>query len=64
MFAHRSAHIPSAMLLLAAAALVANVVVFGYHIYKVCSTRRNSLTQEVYWDTPITNRLLARTEEN
>ena len=59
MFAHRSAHNPSAMLLLAAAALVANVAVFGYHIYKVRSTRRNSLTQEVYWDTPY-NQQIAR----
>ena len=59
MFAHRSAHNPSAMLLLSAAALVANVAVFGYHIYKVRSTRRNPLTQEVYWDTPY-NQQIAR----
>lgn len=59
MFAHRSAHNPSAMILLSAAALVANVAVFGYHIYKVRSTRRSPLTQEVYWDTPY-NQQIAR----
>ena len=52
MFAHRSAHNPTAMLLLSAAALVANVAVFAYHIYKVRSTKRSPFTQEVYWDTP------------
>ena len=50
MFAHRSAHNPWAMLILSAAALVANVWVFGAHVRTIVSKRRNPLTQEVHAD--------------
>ncbi|WP_165216960.1 DUF5692 family protein [Schaalia sp. ZJ1691] len=52
LFAHRSAHNPTAMFLLSAAALVANIWVFGVHMYRIAKFRRNPLTQEVYSDTP------------
>ena len=50
MFAHRSAHNPWAMLILSAAALVANVWVFAAHVRTIVSKRRNPLTQEVHAD--------------
>ena len=50
MFAHRSAHNPWAMLILSAAALVANMWVFGAHVRTIVSKRRNPLTQEVHAD--------------
>lgn len=52
-FAHRSAHNPTAMLLVAAASLVANAVVLVLHLRKAVRTRRNPLTQEVHADEPI-----------
>ena len=50
MFAHRSAHNPWAMLILSAAALVANVWVFAAHVRTIVTKRRNPLTQEVHAD--------------
>ena len=50
MFAHRSAHNPWAMLILSAAALVANAWVFVAHVRTIVSKRRNPLTQEVHAD--------------
>lgn len=50
MFAHRSAHNPWAMLLLSAAALVANVWAFAAHVRAIIYKRRNPLTQEVHAD--------------
>ena len=50
MFAHRSAHNPWAMLILSAAALVANVWVFAAHVRTIVAKRRNPLTQEVHAD--------------
>ena len=50
MFAHRSAHNPWAMLILSAAALVANMWVFAAHVRTIVSKRRNPLTQEVHAD--------------
>lgn len=51
-FAHRSAHNPWAMLLLSAAALIINVVVFAQHVRTIRRTRRNPFTQEVHVDEP------------
>lgn len=53
MFAHRSAHNPTAMFLVSAAALVANVVVFALHLRKIVATHRNPLVQEVHSDEPL-----------
>lgn len=52
MFAHRSAHNPTALFVLSLAALVANIIVFAVHFYRVFKLRRNPVTQEVYSDTP------------
>ena len=50
MFAHRSAHNPWAMLILSAAALVANMWVFAAHVRTIVSKRRNPFAQEVHTD--------------
>lgn len=52
MFAHRSAHNPSAMFIISAVALLANVWVFGRHVYVNVSKKRNPFTQEVHADEP------------
>ncbi|WP_187343220.1 DUF5692 family protein [Bowdeniella nasicola] len=51
-FAHRSAHNPTALMLISALSLIVNIAVFGYHVYRIVKYRRNPLTQEVYSDTP------------
>lgn len=51
-FAHRSAHNPTAMLLISAAALAANLWVFGRHAHAIITKRRNPFTQEVHGDEP------------
>ncbi|MGL4832162.1 MAG: DUF5692 family protein [Propionibacteriaceae bacterium] len=50
-FAHRSAHNPTAMLLVSALSLLVNVVVFARHIYRIVTLKRNPLTQAIYADT-------------
>lgn len=52
MFAHRSAHNPTAMFIISAAALLGNVWVFGRHVYVIISKKRNPFTQEVHADEP------------
>ena len=52
MFAHRSAHNPTAMFIISAAALLANVWVFGRHVYVIVAKKRNPFTQEVHADEP------------
>ncbi|AKE40525.1 Uncharacterised protein [Corynebacterium kutscheri] len=47
-FAHRSAHNPTALLTLAVLSLALNIGVFGYHIYTIIRHRRNPFTQEIY----------------
>ena len=49
-FAHRSAHNPWALLILSAAALIANVWVFAAHVRTIMTKRRNPFTQEVHAD--------------
>lgn len=51
MFAHRSAHNPTALFIVSALALVINVVVFVLHIRRIVTTKRNPFTREVYADT-------------
>ena len=51
-FAHRSAHNPTAMIIISGLALLVNVLVFIYHVRRVVAKRRNPITQEVYSDTP------------
>lgn len=52
MFAHRSAHNPTAMFIISAAALIANLWVFGSHVYVIVSKKRNPFRQEVHVDEP------------
>ena len=52
MFAHRSAHNPTAMFIISAAALIANLWVFGRHVYVIVSKKRNPFRQEVHVDEP------------
>lgn len=52
MFAHRSAHNPTAMFILSAASLVVNIWIFAVHAHRIVTRRRNPFTQEVYSDTP------------
>lgn len=51
-FAHRSAHNPTAMLLVSGLALAVNLAVAVHHVRTILRTRRNPLAQEVYADTP------------
>ncbi|EEJ54191.1 hypothetical protein HMPREF0580_1575 [Mobiluncus mulieris ATCC 35239] len=51
MFAHRSAHNPTALFIISAMALAINLVVFVIHIHRIISTKRNPFRQEVYADT-------------
>lgn len=59
MFAHRSAHNPTAMFVVALASLLVNVGVFGWHLHRIVKHRRNPFTQEVYAGTDAHRRLLA-----
>ncbi len=58
-FAHRSAHNPTALFLVSLASLLVNIVLISWHVWRIVKLRRNPLTQEVYSDLP-TNIELAR----
>ncbi|MCM1991969.1 DUF5692 family protein [Oceanirhabdus seepicola] len=49
-FAVRSSHNPKALFIASLAALLANVAVFGYYIYKIIKTKRNPIKGELYTD--------------
>nr|WP_240393976.1 DUF5692 family protein [Corynebacterium lactis] len=51
MFAHRSAHNPTALFIISLVALVLNVGVFAYHVWRMAKLRRNPFKQEIYSDT-------------
>ena len=59
MFAHRSAHNPTAMFIISFAALVVNLGLVLYHARTILRTRRNPFTTEVYADTAEYRRLIA-----
>lgn len=61
MFAHRSAHNPTALFLVSLLALVFNVGLFVYHVYRIVTTKRNPLTTELYADTPYNRQLIGET---
>ncbi|MBM7824431.1 hypothetical protein JOD55_000258 [Arcanobacterium pluranimalium] len=48
MFAHRSAHNPTALFTVSLLSLLINVGVFVYHVNKIARTRRNPFVSEVY----------------
>ncbi|PID98397.1 MAG: hypothetical protein CSA82_00030 [Actinobacteria bacterium] len=59
-FAHRSAHNPTAMFVISAASLVVNIGVFVWHFRKVFALRRNPCTREVHVDTAEYKSLIER----
>lgn len=52
MFAHRSAHNPTAMLIVAILSFAANMALIISHVYRIVKLKRNPLRQEIYSDTP------------
>ncbi len=50
-FAHRSAHNPTAMFIVSALSLLINVVVFARHIHRIITLKRNPLNQPIYAET-------------
>lgn len=49
-FAVKSSHNETALFIVSAISLAANIAVFGYHFYKVFKNKRNPLTQEIHTD--------------
>ena len=49
-FAVKSSHNETALFVVSAISLAANIAVFGYHFYKVFKNKRNPLTEEIYTD--------------
>ena len=49
-FAVKSTQNPTALLIISSIALIANVALFIYMIYKVRKTKRNPYTSELYTD--------------
>ncbi|MCS4535364.1 DUF5692 family protein [Corynebacterium sp. HS2168-gen11] len=58
MFAHRSAHNPTAMFILSLLALLLNIGVCIWHLRRIAQTRKNPLRQELYADLPMNQQLL------
>lgn len=52
MFAVKSSHNPTALFVVSALALGANLAVLGYEVYTIVKTRRNPLKQELYTHLP------------
>ncbi|MFO7865067.1 MAG: DUF5692 family protein [Salinivirgaceae bacterium] len=50
-FAVKSSHSETALWLVSGLALLSNVALIVYHVYKIRKNRRNPLTEEVYTDT-------------
>jgi hypothetical protein len=49
-FAVKSSHNAAALFIVSALALLSNVAVFAYEIYKIARTKRNPLKEEIYTD--------------
>ncbi len=49
-FAVKSTHNSTPLFIASLLALIANIVVFGYYIYKIVKTKRNPITEELYTD--------------
>lgn len=60
-FAHRHSENPKALFLVSLVALLFNIGVFVYHIYRIAKYRRNPFKQEVYADTPFSIELINKT---
>jgi hypothetical protein len=57
MFAVKSSHNPAAFMVVSGIAIIANVAVLLFHIYKVVKYKRNPLKEEVYVDEPKYNEI-------
>jgi len=49
-FAVRSSHNTTALFIVSLVALLANIAVFGYMVYKIVKTKRNPYKGELYTD--------------
>ena len=49
-FAVKSSHNTTALFSVSLVALLANIAVFGYYIYKIVKTKRNPIKDELYTD--------------
>lgn len=49
-FAVKSSHNTTALFIVSFTALIANIAVFGYYLYKIIKTKRNPVTDELYVD--------------
>lgn len=49
-FAVKSSHNETALFVVSAIALVSNIAVFGYHLYKIFKYKRNPIKEELYTD--------------
>lgn len=49
-FSVQSSHSETALWVVSALSLAANIAVFGYHFYKIIKHKRNPLKEEVYTD--------------
>lgn len=63
MFAVKSSHNPTALYIISAISLLANIGLIIFHVYKIRKHKRNPLTQEVYIDEAAYAKLALRKEE-
>ena len=63
MFAVKSSHNPTALYIISAISLLANIGLIIFHVYKIRKHKRNPLTQEVYIDETAYAKLALRKEE-
>lgn len=63
MFAVKSSHNPTALYIVSALSLAANVGLIIFHVYKIVKFKRNPFTQEVYSDEPAFVKLAQRKKE-
>ncbi|SDU77643.1 hypothetical protein SAMN04489737_0105 [Arcanobacterium phocae] len=63
-FAHRSSYNETALFIFSFLALVVNIIVFGYHIYRITTFKRNPFKVEIYSDTPEYIRMVRKNASN
>ena len=63
MFAVKSSHHPTALYIISAISLLANIALIIFHIYPIRKNKRNPFTQEVYIDEAAYAKLALRKEE-
>jgi Family of unknown function (DUF5692) len=60
MFVVKSSHNPTALFIISALSLLANVGLIIYHVYKIVKFKRNPIKQEIYIDEPAYEKLAQR----